>query len=76
MKFKKKLQPAHREYYVAFIRNSGERVEDYFGYVWRKEADAQKFADERNAHYKHGKCYVAFKDRPESIVWVGPRFTF
>lgn len=71
MKMRKRLEPAHREYYVAFIRNNGERVEDYFGYVWRSETKAQAFADERNAHYKHGRCVVAFKDRPASIVWVG-----
>ena len=71
MKMRKVKEPAHREYFISFVRNNGERVDDYFGYVWRDQAKAQAFADERNAHYTHGRCEVAFKDRPASIAWVG-----
>ncbi len=63
--------PAHRDYTLTFVRNNGKREPCYLPYVFTSEEKAQAWADSRNAHYKHGKLVVEFKDYPESIGYKG-----
>ena len=71
MKFKRVKVAAHRDYYLTLIRNNGERIEWYIPYVFHTAAEAQREADSRNPHYKHGQLVVESIDRPESIAFQG-----
>lgn len=66
MKFKRVKVPAHRDYYLTLVRTNGERMEWYLPYVYHSHEAAQKEADSRNPHYKHGQLIVEYKDYPES----------
>ena len=71
MNLRRKRIPAHREYYLTLVRSSGERVPWYLPQVFGSLTAAQRVADERNAHYRHGQLIVEYVDRPASVALVG-----
>ena len=71
MKFKKHIEPAHRDYFLTLVRHNGERVQWYTSSVYHTKAPAQKAADHRNTYYTHGQLIVEFVDRAEGPVWTG-----
>lgn len=70
MKLRQYLEPAHRDYFLTLIRRNGTREQHYLPYVYRSAAEAQRMADEKNAHYKHGVLVVESVDRPAGICYA------
>ena len=77
MKMKKRLEPAHREFFLVCDRTTSrghERMTYYNGSCYRSETHAQLDADAMNARRnvaKAGAITVEYVDRPESMVWSG-----